>query len=90
MLACRDPNVCLALYTLLDLLCNLPHALETLHVETDVAGWEGDLDMFDQLEQQDDFPEYVVSENAERLSLSLHTVSCLHLSKFPQLAQVRA
>jgi hypothetical protein len=85
MLACRDSNVYLALYTLLDLLCNLPRALESVHVECDVAFWDCDIEMINEQEE-----EYMVSENAKRLSLSLHTVSCLHLSKFPQLAQVRA
>ncbi len=54
-------------------------------MECDVAEWDCDIEMINEEEE-----EYVVSANAKSLSLSLHTVSCLHLSKFPQLAQVRA
>ncbi len=55
-------------------------------MECDAASWDYDITR----EHQDYITEYVVSANAKRLSLSLHTVSCLHLTKFPHLAQVRA
>ncbi len=54
-------------------------------MECDTTRWNDDIK---EIEEQEE--EHVVSENAKRLSLSLPTVSCLHLSKCPQLAQARA
>ncbi len=86
MLSPRRGPVYLEIFALLDLLCNVPQALEAVHVESDIQGWENYIEML----EDGILKAYVVSENAKRLSLSLHTVSCFYLVHCPQLAQVRA
>ncbi len=56
-------------------------------MECDVAEWDCDIQL---IEEISDLLEYELSGNARGMHLSLHTVSCLHLMKCPQLAQVRA